>query len=152
VSTALDAEPTGKFPMSSPGQSQLPKLGVSDFGPGKDHVAEAYQNGKVFGILHVGDPVRALLANLSLDPNDPYTYVFLHGGQEVTRFENLASGTHEIPDHVVANLLVMYYGARLDGMQIRMCTCYGNMLRPGDSKTVVQGLTGLLLKTLFEGY
>jgi hypothetical protein len=33
-----------------------------------------------------------------------------------------------------------------------MCTCYGNMLRPGDAQTAVQGLAALLPNTRFEAY
>src|SRR5262249_40094136 len=106
----------------------------------------------VFAILHKDDPVRLLLPRLALAPNDPYTYVFVHGGQEVTRFENMPTGTHEIPDHVVAPLLVNHYGSRLGGRPVGMCTCYGNMLRRGDARTAVQGLAGLLPKTSFEAY
>lgn len=138
--------------MTSPISGQLPKLGVSDFGPGKDHVAEAYQNGRVFAIIHKDDPVRQYLPNLYLDSNDPYTYVFAHGGQLVTRFENMALGTHEIPDYVIAHLLVNHYGTQLDGMHVRLCTCYGNMLRPSDTRTVAQRLAGLLPRTQFEAY
>ncbi len=138
--------------MSSPSSGQLPKLGVADFGPGRDHVAVAYQNGRIFAFLHKNDPAHQHLPNVPLDPNDPHTYVFVHGGEEFARFENLRTGTHEIPDHVVASLLVQEYGSSLDGMQIRMCTCYGNMLRPGDVRSVVRRLAGLLPKTAFEGY
>ena len=44
----------------------LPLLTATDFGPGLDHVAEAYQNGKVFAILHKSDPARPILSGLSL--------------------------------------------------------------------------------------
>jgi len=138
--------------MSSPPYGQLPRLGVSDFGPGKDHVAEAYQNGRIFAIIHKGDPVRQHLPSLYLDSNDPNTYVFVHGGQEVSRFENMAIGTHEIPDHVIASLLANNYGIQLDSMRIRLCTCYGNMLRPSDIRTAAQRLASLLPRTQFEAY
>jgi len=138
--------------MSSPGGKQLPKLSVVDFGPGMDHVFDVEQNGKVVAIVHKNDPVRQHLANLAFDPGDAYTYVFVHGGEEVSRFENLNKGTHEIPDHVAAQLLTQAFGIRLDGMKVRMCTCYGNMLRPGDPHTAVGGLAGLLPKTVFEAY
>jgi hypothetical protein len=139
--------------MSSPSPGRLlPRLGVADFQPGADHVSEAFQNGRVFAIVHKDDPVRQLLANLPLDPNDLHTYLFVHGGQETTRFENMQVGTHEIPDHVIARLLENHYGRMLDGMGIRLCTCYGNMLRPGDPRTAAQGLAGLLPKTRFEAY
>jgi hypothetical protein len=130
----------------------LPTLSVSDFGPGKDHVAEAHQGGRVFAILHVGDPARPLLPHLSFAPGDPWTYVFVHGGQEVTRFENLPTGTHEVPAHVVATLLAGHYGPRLATRQLRLCTCYGNMLRPGDLRTVAQSLAGLLPLVRMEAY
>ena len=94
-----------------------------------DHVVEVYQHGKIIAIVHKDDPVRNHLASLSMAPTDPHTYVFVHGGQEFSRFENMQCGTHEIPDRVVATLLVNQYGRQLDGMSIRMCTCYGNMLR-----------------------
>jgi hypothetical protein len=138
--------------MSAPHSSPLPKLDVSDFGPGLDHLAEAHQSDRIFAIVHKDDPVRPLLANLYLDPADPWAYVFVHGGQEVTRFEDQQVGLFEIPDHVVARLLMGHYGPRLTGMRIRMCTCYGNLLRPGDTRTLIQGLAGLLPHTVFEGY
>jgi hypothetical protein len=135
----------------SPG-TPLPTLSVSDFGPGMDHVAEAHQNGRVFAILHVADPALALLPSLGLAPDDPWTYAFIHGGREVSRFENRDPGTHEVPDHVVAALLAGHYGGQLGGMQVRLCTCYGNMRRPGDARTVAQALAGLLPRTRFEAY
>jgi hypothetical protein len=138
--------------MSSPGAGQLPKLGVADFGPGQDHVAVAYHGGRIFAILHKTDVAHQHLPNVRLSPSDPWTYVFVHGGDEFSRFENLRAGTHEIPDNVVAELLLREYGGVFDGMQVRMCTCYGNMLRPGDARTAVGGLAGLLPKTSFEAY
>ena len=131
---------------------QLPLLGVADFGPGCDHVAEAYQNGRVFAAVHRDDPVRRYLPLLDLDPNDPWVYVFIHGGQEFTRFENLRFGTHEIPAAVVATLMRAHYGSALDGLRVRMCTCYGNMRRPGDLATAVGELAVLLPLTAFEAY
>src|SRR5438067_167318 len=98
----------------------LPKLQVADFGPGQDHVAEAYHHGRGFALLRKDDPARVLLPNLTLADDDPYTYVFVHGGVEVSRFENMAIGTHEIPAPVVAHLLLHEYGGRLHGMSIRM--------------------------------
>ena len=92
--------------MTSFGPRQLPVLRVADFGPGLDHVAETYHGGKVFAILHRGDIARAILPALSFANNDPHTYVFVHGGEEVSRFENMRAGTHEIPAAVVAQLLV----------------------------------------------
>ena len=138
--------------MSPPGSGHLPALGFADFGSGQDHAAVAYQNGRIFAILHNNDPAHQYLPSLNLDPNDPYTYVFVHGGQEFSRFENLQVGTHEIPDHVIAQLLIQEYGSQLDGGQVRMCTCYGNMLRPGDVRTAVGRLAVLLPKTSFEAY
>jgi hypothetical protein len=138
--------------MSSPGQGHLPQLTAADFGPGKDHVAEPHHNGKIFAIVHKDDPVRLILPNLTFAPDDPYTYIFLHGGQAQTRFENMEYGTHEIPAAVAATLLKNQYGARLNGVGVRMCTCYGNLLRPGDAKTAVQLLAALLPQTAFEGY
>jgi hypothetical protein len=138
--------------MSSPGPLSLPALGASDFGPGKDHVSESYQGGRVFAIVHKDDPVRQYLASLLLDAHDPYAYVFVHGGQEVARFQNTQIGSHEIPFQLVAQLLVSYYGNLLNGMLVRMCTCYGNMLRPGDTQTTVQGLARVLTTTQFEAY
>jgi hypothetical protein len=138
--------------MSSPSFASLPKLGVADFGPGMDHVAEAYHNGRVFAIVHKSDLARQVIPNLRFAMDDPYTYIFLHGGPMVTRFENKAAGTYEIPEDVVAHFLTQQYGSQLEGMSIRMCTCYGNLLRPRDSRTVVQALAGLLPKTSFEGY
>jgi len=138
--------------MSSPSQGSLPNLGVADFGPGKDHVVDVHQYGRIVAIVHRQDPVCRHLANFWLDPTDPHTYVFIHGGQELTRFENMAFGTHEIPDHVLARLLVNLFGSRLKGMNVRMCTCYGNLLRTGDTRTAVQRIAGLLPDAIFEGY
>jgi hypothetical protein len=138
--------------MSSPSTRRLPTLAVHDFGLGQDHVAIAYQNGKIFAILHKNDPAHRHLAHVYLEPSDPHTYVFVHGGEEITRFENQRIGTHEIPDHVVTGLLVQAFGGSLDGMQIRMCSCYGNILRPGDARTAVGGLAALLPRTSFEAY
>jgi hypothetical protein len=108
----------------------LPQLRIADFGPGKDHVAEAYQNGRIFAILHVSDGARQVLPNLYLDPSDDHLYLFIHGGQEATRFENLVVGTHEIPEFVVTQFLVNQYGHQLTGKTIRVCACYGNLLTP----------------------
>jgi hypothetical protein len=138
--------------MSSPGPGPLPKLSIADFGPGMDHLVETYLNRKVIAIIHKDDPARQILPQLNFDPNDQHTYVFVHGGEEATRFENLRQGTHEIPEQVVAELLTNEYGTQLHGMNLRMCTCYGNLLRPGDARTLVQGLAGLLPTTHFEGY
>src|SRR5712691_4488045 len=96
----------------------LPLLSVADFAPGQDHVAEAYHNGKVFAILHKDDPARAVLPQLQFPPDDAYFYVFVHGGDEVTRFQNGETATHEIPAWVVAQLLHREYGPTLAGMQI----------------------------------
>jgi hypothetical protein len=136
--------------MTSP--NPLPRLDVADFGPGLDHVAEVYHQGKVFAILHKDDPIRGLLPGLSVAAADPFTYVVIHGGQEVSRFENLQVGTHEIPASVVAALLRREYGQRLSGMEFRLCTCYGNMLRPGDTRTAAGLLAALLPQARFEAY
>jgi hypothetical protein len=64
--------------MSGSGPGSLPQLGVGDFGPGRDHVAEPFLQGRVFAILHKDDPARAILPRLQLPPGDPYTYVFIH--------------------------------------------------------------------------
>ena len=133
-------------------QASLPFLAVADFGPGLDHAAESYQGGKVFFILHKNDPARGILPNLTFSSGDHYTYVFVHGGEENTRFENMRTSTHEIPVAVVADLLTTEFGGRLASMDLRMCTCYGNMLRPGDSATLVQQLARLLPQTQFEAY
>jgi hypothetical protein len=134
----------------SPGQ--LPMLALSDFGPGLDHVIDVHDNGKVIALLHKDDPVRLILPNLQFPDDDPFTYAFIHGGQSRTRFENAEVGTHEIPVAVVARILTNQFGSQLLGMSIRMCTCYGNLLRPGDPRTLVQSLAGLLPNTAFEGY
>ena len=84
---------------------QLPLLQVSDFGPALEHVADSYHNGKVLALLHKADPARLVLPRISFPPADPYTYVFVHGGEEVTRFENLAVGTHEIAVSVMAQFI-----------------------------------------------
>ena len=138
--------------MSSPRSGTLTQLRLPDFAPGQDHVAVAYQKGRIFAILHKNDPAHQHLPNVQMPPGEPHTYVFVHGGEEVSRFENLRTGTHEIPDHVVAQLLLQQYGSSLDGMLIRMCTCYGNMLRPGDARTAVGRLAALLPRTSFEAY
>jgi hypothetical protein len=88
-----------------------------------------------------------------LAANDPHTYLFLHGGDEVTRFQNRqANATHEIPPRVVAQLLQSHYGSQLNGMRLRVCACYGNLLRPGDQATAVQQLARELPQTSLEGY
>jgi hypothetical protein len=138
--------------MSSPGTGPLPTLSVADFGPGQDHVAVAYQGGRLFAILHHQNAAHQYLLQVSLDPSDSCVYVFVHGGAECSRFENLKYGTHEIPAQVVAHLLVQEYGGRLMGMRIRMCTCYGNMLRPGEVRSAVGVLAGLLPQTTWEAY
>ena len=76
--------------MSPTGHSSLPLLAALDFGPALDHIAEAHQQGKVFVIAHKHDPVRLLAPALVFPGSDPFTYVFVHGGEQVTRFENLA--------------------------------------------------------------
>ncbi len=138
--------------MNGSSPAPLPQLRVVDFGSGKDHVAEPYQNERIFAILHVSDVARQVLPNLHLDPSDDHLYLFIHGGQEATRFENLVVGTHEIPEFVVLRLLANQYGNQLSGMTIRVCACYGNLLRPGDSRTAVGALAGLLPQVVWEGY
>lgn len=138
--------------MSSPWSSQLPKLGIGDFAPGQAHVVDIHENGKIIAMVHRNDPLRLILPNLRIANDDPYTYAFIHGGQTHSRFENMDIGTREIPDHVISTLLVNHYGKQLDSMSIRMCTCYGNLLRPGNSRTLVQMLALLLPRTRFEGY
>src|SRR5437868_4570772 len=118
--------------MMPSGPQHLPALRVADFGPGLNHVAEAYHNGKVFAIMHKDEPVRLALAGLPFTPDDPYTYIFVHGGKDLSRFENSEVPTHEIPAAVAARLLRNQFGSQLSGMLIRLCTCYGNLLRPGD--------------------
>lgn len=130
----------------------MPVLAAADFGPGLEHVAESYQNGKIFAVLHNNDPARAILPNLTFPAGDFYTYVFVHGGEEITRFENMRTGTHKIPASVVAELLTNEYGHHLAGLRVRMCTCYGNLLRPGDAATAVQQLARLLPQAHFEAY
>ena len=88
--------------MNLPSSGPLPKLGMVDFGPGANHLVETYHNGKCIALVHKDDPARQILPGLSFDPADQYTYVFVHGGEDVTRFENLRQGTHEIPVFVVA--------------------------------------------------
>jgi hypothetical protein len=139
--------------MSGPGSQQLPALGVGDFGPGLDYVAEAYANGQVFAILKRDDPARSIAPSLQLPADDLSTYILIHGGDEVTRFQNTqANATHEIPPRVVAELLRRQYGSRLPGMKMRVCACYGNLLRPGDRATAVQLLARELPQTSWEGY
>jgi hypothetical protein len=115
-------------------------------------VAETCCNRKVFAILHRDDPARAILPNLLLAPNDSWTYVFIHGGSDVARFENRKFPTHEIPDAVVAQLLVNEYRAQLHALPIRAATCYGNLMRPGEAKTLIQRLAALVPQARFEGY
>jgi len=138
--------------MSSPTSGGLPKLNVADFASGQDHVAISYQNGRIFAILHKNDPAHRFFPHVDFDPNDLHDYVFVHGSQEVSRFENLRFGTREIPVPVVAQLLMREYGNSLQGRELRMCSCYGNMLRPGDRQTVVGELAGRLPMTSFEAY
>lgn len=130
----------------------LPALTLSDFGPNRVHVVESHRNGRVFSILHHADRARRLLPYVELDPNDAAVYVFIHGGQAVSRFENMQVGTHEVPVNVVADLLRRVFATQLDGMQIRMCTCYGNLLRPGDRQTLVERLAIQLPNSSFEAY
>jgi hypothetical protein len=125
---------------------------MSASGPGQEHVAESFQSGKVFAILHKDDPARPHLASLRFDSADDYSYLFIHGGQEVSRFENLKVGTHEIPASVVGQLLANEYGSRLNGLKIRLCSCYGNLLRPGESQTAAQALGALLPQVILEAY
>jgi hypothetical protein len=140
--------------MMSPSPSApLPALCVADFGPGLDHVAESSLQDKAFAILHKDDPARAIIPRLVFAPDDPYVYVFIHGGENVTRFQNLSvNADHEIPAQVVAQLLQAHYGDQLDGMKVRVCACYGNLLRPGDLATAVELLARELPRTEFEGY
>ncbi len=139
--------------MSPSSSTPLPALVVADFAPGLDHVAEAALQDKVFAIMHKNDPARSIIPRLVFAPDDPYVYVFIHGGDLATRFQNLrANATHEIPASVVAELLRARYGTRLDGLKVRICACYGNLLRPGDPATAVQLLAGELPQTEFEGY
>jgi hypothetical protein len=85
--------------------------------------------------------------------DDDYTYVFIHDGDEWTRFQNMqANATHEIPARIVAQLLQNQYGRQLGGMKIRVCACYGTLLRPGDSVTAVQALARELPQSSIEGY
>jgi hypothetical protein len=130
----------------------LPQLKVSDFGTGRDHVAETHCNRKVFALLHRDDPARQILPNLLLAADDPSTYLFVHGGLEVSRFENRDVPTHEIPDTVVAQLLVNEFGSLLQGLALRAATCFGNLLRPPEAKTLVQRLAGLVPQARFEAY
>ncbi len=138
--------------MPPSGSQQLPLLTVADFGAGLDHVAETYHNGKMFAAVHKAEPLRLILPGLGFAPTDPYTYVFVHGGKEATRFENAESATHEIPAAVLAYLLSNEFGGWLSGMRLRLCTCYGNLLRPDDARTVGQELAGLLPQAAIEGY
>jgi hypothetical protein len=129
----------------------FPQLQVSDFGTGRDHVAETYCNRKVFALLPRDDPARQILPNLLLAADDPSTYLFVHGGLEVSRFENRDVPTHEIPDAVVAQLLVNEFGSLLQGLTIRAATCFGNLLPP-EAKALVQRLAGLVPQARFEAY
>ena len=138
--------------MRPSGAGHLPRLRVGDFGPNQDHVVETHLGNKVIAILQKIDPALQILPRLVFALDDPYTYVFVHGGAEVTRFENAAIPTHEIPTQVIAHLLAGVLGSALDGIRIRMCTCYGNLIRPGDPQTAVRGLADLLPTASFEAY
>jgi hypothetical protein len=94
--TATNSLPDAIMSPSAP--APLPALGLVDFGPGADHVVEASCQDKVFAILHKYDPARMIIPHLTFAHDDPFVYLFLHGGDEVTRFQNLrANATHEIP-------------------------------------------------------
>ncbi len=139
--------------MSAGANSPIPRLGELDFDPGLDHVAEAYQGEKIFAILHRSDPTRSLLQRLVFPVQDDYIYLFIHGSEEVARFQNLpASATHEIPALVVAQLLRKQYGAKLIGARFRVCSCYGTLLRPGEAHSPVQSLAAELPNTELAGY
>ena len=139
--------------MSSPGQGALPILGVSDFGPGALHVAQAFVQDKVFAILRADDPALPVLPNLTFDEDDPFLYVFVHGSDEATRFQNWVDmPSHEIPATVAAEVILNHFGTRLNGAKIRLCACYGNLLRPGDPATIAQTLARLLPQVSFEAY
>ena len=130
----------------------LPLLDLADFGPGQDHQVASFVGGKVVAITHRLDPSLAILPGLTFPPTDPYIYVFVHGGGEHTRFENLATGTHEIPVDVVASILFGQFGPALAGMKVRLCSCYGNLLRPGDTMTLAQRLAVALPSVQLEAY
>jgi hypothetical protein len=137
--------------MSSPRQGQLPALTLADFGPGQEHRAKSFNQGKVFAILHKNDAARSVLPGLI--PQDDYVYLFLHGGEDVSRFQNLMlNATHEIPADVVAQLLSKEYGSLVNSLKMRVCACYGNILRPGDQFTAAQRLAQHLPSTIFEAY
>ncbi len=118
----------------------LPKLTVADFGPGRDHVAESYHGGKVFAIMHRNDRARMFLPFVQVDPLDPFHYAVIHGGAEVTQFEDNELPQFEIPVHVVAELLVNEFGAAIVSMSIRLVTCYGHLFRTGDGGTLAEKL------------
>ncbi len=131
----------------------LPQLTVKDFGPTQGHVAEAFLGGKVFAILRRDDPALAILPHLQFPATDPYSYLFVHGGEVVTRFQNWTdNASHEIAASVIARLLEIEYGPSLMGAKVRVCACYGNLLRPGDAATAVQTLACELPHVSFEGY
>jgi hypothetical protein len=138
--------------MTPSGAGSLPLLDVADFGPGSDHLVAPFLGGKVLAIVHRTDPALPILPGLLLPPDDPYTYVFIHGGPDITRFENLAIATHEIPVEVVVALLLAQYGQALNGMRMRLCSCYGNLLRPGDTDTLAERLAAALSTTAIEAY
>ncbi len=139
--------------MSSPGSGWLPTLDVSDFGPGQLHVAQAFVQDKVFAIVRGDDPSLPLLPNLTFPVNDPYLYVFVHGGDVASRFQNHGDfPSHEIPAAVVVELLVNHYGTRLNGGMVRLCACYGNLARPGEPATIAQVLARLLPQVTLQGY
>src|SRR4051812_35365199 len=107
--------------MNTPGPP-LPSLGVHDFGPARQHVAETLLGGKVFALLHRDDPARGIVPNLAFPADDDYLYLLVHGGDEVTRFQDQpTNASYEIPPSVIAELLRREYGGRLTGARVRVC-------------------------------
>ena len=130
----------------------LPLLSIDDFDPGAEHVAEEYLSGKVFAIVATDDPIRKVLPTLSLDPLEDHLYLFIHGGEEAGRFENRVIGTHEIPVDLVIELMNRHYGIALNQQAIRLCTCYANLLRPGETQTLATRLLRHLPSAILEAY
>jgi hypothetical protein len=131
----------------------LPKLTLADFGPTLDHVAEAYQGGKIFAMLHKDDPARAILPRLVFDASDSYTYVFIHGASDLARFENREfNSTFEIPVDVAVRLFENEFASAAQNMPIRLCSCYGNLRRDFETETLAERFVRELGSVMIQAY
>ena len=131
----------------------LPKLTIADFGPNRDHVAESYHGGKVFAMLHRSDLVRRYLPNVVFDAADDYLYVFVHGAQSEALFDNDEQWVpREIPVDLVTDFLQAIYGSSLSGLRIRLASCYGNLVRPGEPESLAMRFAKAISATSIEAY